>query len=97
MTNRSEMFMKTQLIDLMQIHNLVDWQTHIKTLRDWKEEGRIPYLGIIHYDEIAHEAVIRVLQKNPIGFSADQLFPGGTGSGRPYIAHGAGERVGCHC
>lgn len=32
--------------DLMQIHNLVDWQTHLKTLKEWKKEGKVRYLGI---------------------------------------------------
>lgn len=32
--------------DLMQIHNLVDWQTHLKTLKRWKEEGKVRYIGI---------------------------------------------------
>ena len=40
-------------IELMQIHNLVDWRTHLKTLRAWKEAGRIKYLGITHYTESA--------------------------------------------
>jgi len=36
-------------VDLMQIHNLVDWRTHLKTLRAWKEAGTIRYWGITHY------------------------------------------------
>ena len=32
--------------DLMQIHNMMDWQTHLKTLKSWKAEGRIRYIGI---------------------------------------------------
>ena len=48
-------------IELMQIHNLVDWRTHLDTLRGWKREGRIGHLGITHYRDDAHaqlEAVI---------------------------------------
>jgi diketogulonate reductase-like aldo/keto reductase len=49
-------------IDLMQVHNLVDWRTHLKTLRAWKVQKKVPYIGITHYtvpglDELA--AVIR--------------------------------------
>src|SRR6266702_3401842 len=36
-------------IDLMQIHNLVDWKTHLATLRDWKAAGRIRYIGVTHF------------------------------------------------
>ena len=38
--------MGAPVVDLMQIHNLVAWQTHLPTLREWKEAGRIRYLGI---------------------------------------------------
>lgn len=36
-------------VDLMQIHNLVDWRTHLPVLRAWKESGTIRYWGITHY------------------------------------------------
>jgi diketogulonate reductase-like aldo/keto reductase len=48
--------------DLMQIHNLVDWRTHLETLRAWKEAGTIRYWGITHYSESAFgemEAIVR--------------------------------------
>jgi diketogulonate reductase-like aldo/keto reductase len=48
--------------DLMQIHNLVDWRTHLPTLRAWKEAGTIRYWGITHYTESAFsemEAIVR--------------------------------------
>src|SRR3546814_5729288 len=37
---------RTERIDLMQIHNLLDWRTHLPTLRDWKADGRLRYIGI---------------------------------------------------
>jgi aryl-alcohol dehydrogenase-like predicted oxidoreductase len=49
-------------IELMQIHNLVDWRIHLDTLRAWKREGRIGHLGITHYRDDAHaqlETIIR--------------------------------------
>ena len=45
---RSTRRLRATEIDLMQIHNLVDWQTHLQTLREWKRSGRIRYLGITH-------------------------------------------------
>jgi diketogulonate reductase-like aldo/keto reductase len=54
--------LRTNRIDLMQIHNLLDWKTHLPTLRAWKEAGRIRYLGITHYTASAFadlEAVMR--------------------------------------
>jgi aryl-alcohol dehydrogenase-like predicted oxidoreductase len=55
--------LRTDKIDLMQIHNLVDWQTHLPTLKAWKAEGRLRLIGITHYTESMHgelEAVLRL-------------------------------------
>lgn len=41
--------MRAQRIDLMQIHNLLDWQTHLPVLREMKQAGQIRYLGVTHY------------------------------------------------
>jgi len=41
--------LQTRSIDLMQIHNLVDWRTQLRTLRAWKEQKRFRYIGITHY------------------------------------------------
>lgn len=52
-------------MDLMQIHNLQDWRTHTTTLKDWKQRGRIRYMGITHYHEGAYgelEALLRTRQ-----------------------------------
>ena len=46
----------------MQIHNLVDWRAHLPTLRAWKAEGRIRYLGVTHYTQSAHEELEAVLR-----------------------------------
>ena len=51
--------MRTRRIDLMQVHNLVDLATHLKTLREWKQAGAIRYLGITHY----HAGAYRELEK----------------------------------
>ncbi|WP_215242080.1 aldo/keto reductase [Dyadobacter helix] len=55
-------------IDLMQIHNLQDWQTHLKTLREWKETGKIRYIGITHYTDAAHSRLEQILKTEPIDF-----------------------------
>jgi diketogulonate reductase-like aldo/keto reductase len=56
------------VIDLMQIHNLVDWKTHIQTLRKWKEEGRIKYIGITHYMGSMHEEMVKIIKTEEIDF-----------------------------
>jgi diketogulonate reductase-like aldo/keto reductase len=60
--------LQTDRIDLMQIHNLVDWRTHISTLRQWKETGRIRYLGITHYTESAFADLEAVMRAEPLDF-----------------------------
>ncbi len=59
---RSMELLRTDRIDLLQVHNLVDWRTQLATLRAWKKEGRIRYLGITHYTPSAYgelESVMR--------------------------------------
>jgi diketogulonate reductase-like aldo/keto reductase len=60
--------MKRSEMDLMQIHNLVDWQTHIKTLRQWKAEGMIRYIGITHYTTSSHTQLEQIIQKEVLDF-----------------------------
>ncbi len=58
--------LRTDVIDLMQVHNLVDVHTHLETLRDWKASGRVRYVGITHYTASAHAAVAEVLEGAPV-------------------------------
>jgi aryl-alcohol dehydrogenase-like predicted oxidoreductase len=60
--------LRTDRIDLMQIHNLVDWRVHLPTLREWKERGRIRYLGITHYTSSAYPEVESVLRAERLDF-----------------------------
>lgn len=60
--------LKRQQIELMQIHNLTDWETHLKTLRSWKEEGKIKYIGLTHYTDSAHDRLMSILSKEKVDF-----------------------------
>jgi aryl-alcohol dehydrogenase-like predicted oxidoreductase len=66
--NESFRLLRTSRIDLMQIHNLLDWQTHLPTLRAWKKEGRIRLLGVTHYTEGAHGALEAALKAGGFDF-----------------------------
>ncbi|WP_087654984.1 aldo/keto reductase [Caballeronia terrestris] len=55
-------------IDLMQIHNLLDWRTQLVTLREWKASGRIRYIGITHYTSSAFGEVEAVLRSEKLDF-----------------------------
>ncbi len=54
--------MRTQHMDLMQVHNLLDLSVHAKTLREWKTAGRIRYIGITHYHEGAHAELEKIVR-----------------------------------
>jgi diketogulonate reductase-like aldo/keto reductase len=60
--------LRTRRLDLMQIHNLLDWRTHLATLREWKAAGRIRYLGVTHYTAGAYDQLERVLRSEPLDF-----------------------------
>jgi diketogulonate reductase-like aldo/keto reductase len=66
--NESFRLLRTSRIDLMQIHNLLDWQTHLPTLRTWRKEGRIRLLGVTHYTESAHGALEATLKAGGFDF-----------------------------
>jgi aryl-alcohol dehydrogenase-like predicted oxidoreductase len=55
-------------IDLMQVHNLLDWETHLPVLRAWKEQGRIRYLGVTHYAPSAFPLLERLLAEERLDF-----------------------------
>ena len=55
-------------LDLMQIHNLLDWKVHLPTLRAWKEAGTIRYLGVTHYQHGAFDELERIIRREKIDF-----------------------------
>jgi diketogulonate reductase-like aldo/keto reductase len=66
--NESLRLLGRKQLDLMQIHNLVDWRTHLATLRDWKAQQKIRYIGITHYTESAYDQVEQIIKQEPIDF-----------------------------
>ena len=64
----SEKLWGVKHFDLMQIHNLVDWQTHLETLEEWKKQGRIRYLGITTSHGRRHEEVLEIMDQEPLDF-----------------------------
>jgi diketogulonate reductase-like aldo/keto reductase len=62
---RSAELLHSPVIDLMQVHNLVDWRTHLATLRRMKEQGQIRYIGITHYTTGALPELARILASEP--------------------------------
>lgn len=60
--------LRTERIDLMQVHNLQDTETQLKLLRELKEQGKVRYIGVTHYLDSAHERLLQVLRREPVDF-----------------------------
>jgi aryl-alcohol dehydrogenase-like predicted oxidoreductase len=58
----------TDRIDLLQVHNLLDWRVQLATLRRLKEAGRVRYIGITHYTASAYAEVQAVLRAEKLDF-----------------------------
>ena len=65
---RSMRRMGVEVFDLMQIHNLVDWATHLETLKAWKAEGKVRYIGITTSHGRDHGELEQILRLEPFDF-----------------------------
>jgi aryl-alcohol dehydrogenase-like predicted oxidoreductase len=65
---RSFVRLQTKTIDLMQVHNLVDVENQLATMREWKAQGRFRYLGITHYNASAFAEVAKILAREKLDF-----------------------------
>jgi aryl-alcohol dehydrogenase-like predicted oxidoreductase len=60
--------LRAEVVDLLQVHNLLDWETHLATLRDLRARGRIRYVGITHYARSAFDEMERLLRREKLDF-----------------------------
>ena len=65
---RSRELWRLPRFDLMQVHNLLDWQVHLETLRAWKAAGRIRYIGITTSHGRRHEDMEHIMRTQPLDF-----------------------------
>jgi len=65
---RSARLLGSPIVDLMQVHNLLDWREHLATLREWKREGLVRYIGITHYTASAYEELEAVMRAESLDF-----------------------------
>lgn len=61
---RSAELMRSEVIDLMQVHNLRDTDVHLATIREWQQEGRVRFNGLTHYTAGAHAALEAAMRKH---------------------------------
>lgn len=65
---RSMQRMRTSKLDLMQVHNLVDYKTHLPVLREWKRAGTIRYLGVTHYQHGEFDTIEKLMREEALDF-----------------------------
>jgi aryl-alcohol dehydrogenase-like predicted oxidoreductase len=65
---RSMALLERKRVELMQVHNLVDLDVHLKTLRRWKSEGKIKYIGVTHYTTSSYPDLISIIQREKLDF-----------------------------
>ncbi len=90
--------LRAPVIDLMQVHNLVDTQIHLATIRDWIAQKRIRYVGITHYTASAFDDLERLIRSEKLDFvqfpysivnrqAEQRLIPAAADHGVAVIAH----------
>jgi diketogulonate reductase-like aldo/keto reductase len=65
---RSRELWRLPRFDLMQVHNLLDWEAHLETLQAWKAEGRIRHIGITTSHGRRHEDMEGIMKTIPLDF-----------------------------
>ena len=60
--------LRVKRLDLMQVHNLLDWREHLPAMREWKAAGRLRYLGVTHYATSAFGELERLLRTEALDF-----------------------------
>ncbi|MGH8613101.1 MAG: aldo/keto reductase, partial [Gammaproteobacteria bacterium] len=60
--------LRSDKVDLLQVHNLVDWRENLAFLRELKQAGPVRYVGVTHYQDHAHDELARIVQAERIDF-----------------------------
>lgn len=66
--NNSASYWGLSEFDLMQIHNMLNWRTHLETLKEWKQQGRIRYIGITTSHGRRHKKLEEALLEEEFDF-----------------------------
>lgn len=66
--DRSLKHLKRDKIDLMQCHNFIGWESQLKTMREWKVQGKFRYIGVTHYQDHAHEELEKIIRRDKLDF-----------------------------
>ncbi len=60
--------MNVKVFDLIAVHNLKDWKTHLETLKQWKDEGKVRYIGITTSHGRSHQPLLELMRTQPLDF-----------------------------
>lgn len=60
--------LRVETLDLMQVHNLLDWRVHLPVMREWKARGRFRYVGVTHYASAAFDDLEAILRTEAVDF-----------------------------
>ncbi|MFK3720992.1 aldo/keto reductase [Pseudomonas fulva] len=60
--------LRTDRVDLLQVHNLRDWQQQLPYARELKQQGKTRYVGITHYLNAGHDEVAAIVRSQALDF-----------------------------
>ena len=60
--------LKTDKVELLQVHNLRDWKTQLEVARELKKQGKVKYVGVTHYVDSAHDEIADIVQASKPDF-----------------------------
>jgi aryl-alcohol dehydrogenase-like predicted oxidoreductase len=60
--------LKTDKVELLQVHNLRDWKTQLDVARELKKQGKVKYVGVTHYVDSAHDEIAEVVRTSKPDF-----------------------------
>jgi aryl-alcohol dehydrogenase-like predicted oxidoreductase len=60
--------LRTDKVELLQVHNLRDWKTQIEVARELKKQGKVKYVGVTHYVDSAHDEIADIVQQTKPDF-----------------------------
>jgi diketogulonate reductase-like aldo/keto reductase len=73
---QSAAYFHRRTVDLMQVHNLLDWKTHLRSIRRDRDAGLVRYVGVSHYTASAYPELERVIRDEPLDFVQLAYSPG---------------------
>jgi diketogulonate reductase-like aldo/keto reductase len=64
----SQRLWRVPKFDLLQVHNLLDWEGHLETLKEWKSKGRVRYIGVTTSHGRRHDDLETIMLREPLDF-----------------------------